>query len=232
MTSLREAFREQERKCRIFLGLIPDFKKNLLIDNKTPKDTMLIYFQSIQLSDYISNFIEVRNEFNKLYNFGDIFEENNFIPVNDLWLYVDNIKNNNNFTHLIDKSFVDAKNRTLRLWGIDYHEVLELFEEHLKKLLLKLENIEDEWFNHYIHLEKDNSETNLCFINKETMELWKLKSLPSKEHDFFEFVRVQFELNRKVITEVSICPENIRPSLDYEVFLENRVSEYLPEYFL
>jgi len=232
MTTLREAFREQERKCGIFLELISEFREELLIENKTPSDTMLIYFKSIQLSDYIANFIDVIKEFNKLYTFKDIFEDNDF-KVNDLWLYVDNIRNNNNFIHLIDKDFIKSKNRTLRLWGdIDYKEILELFENNIKKLLSKLENIEDKWYNYYIHLEANNSETNLCFINKEDMELWKLKSLPLDENNCFVFRRIQFYSDREDISDVIINPENIRTSLKFEVFLENRISEYLPEYFL
>jgi len=230
-TSLNEAFEEHLRKCKIYKNLIPKFRTELLIKKTNPKTTMQVYFQTLQLNDYVKGFIEVREEFIKLYTFGDLFQSQNFLPVNSLWLFVDNIKTNqNNFVHLIDSSFMNSKNQSLRLWDIDYEEVLNDWEKYIDIMIEKLENINDEWSTHYLNLFTNDSSV---LVNGNGMELFKILSTPEENSmNLFDITMISFKVSGREIRNIKLNPDDIRTSLDFELFLSEELGTIYPECFL
>jgi len=235
MTTMNSAFEEHKRKCEIYLKMIPNFRKELLIDKVNPKTTMQIYFGTIKLADYIKSFLEVRKEFLSLYTFRDIFEEVNLFPVNDLWFFVDNVNTEKyRFSYLIDGDFLNSRSRTLKLWEVNYEDIIDNYEDYLYKMLILLKEINDKWFDFHKHLELDNdTKDDKIFLDKENMEIYKLIVIPEGDNNLFKLKRVQYYLSyQPQITEVLLDPDNIRAKLKYEIFLDERLGEFFPEYFL
>jgi len=232
VNTMKEEFKEQLRLCKLYKKESEELKKTICIKNINPKTTMVIYFGSLQMNYFISEFLKLRKRFKDLNVFEDAFDSYDFLPVNKLWLFCNNIDNNKDTVQqLIDINFMNSKSRTLKLFDMKpeaYEETLNLWNTYLDLLILRLENIEDTWYKNNVHLELQN-----YYINKEEMAIYKLISIPfDEERNFILRKCTQNDKGQDMISEVRINPDFIRESIEEEVFLEHRLSEKYPEYFL
>ena len=228
-------FKEQLRLCNIYLDECNNLRTALCIDNTNPNTTMGIYFASLQMQYFVTQFIGLRNDFKKLNIFEDPFEAKAFLPVNTLWIFCENVINNkDNIQQLVDLNFMNSKARTLRLFGLsnsDYKDLIDLWEKNIKDLIERLENIHETWYIKNKHY-SDNSD--FYFVDKEEMALYKLIEMPdSNQFGNFRLKKCTVQKDTtNYIEDISISPDRIRPDIRHEMFLDDVLGELFPEYFI
>jgi len=229
---MKKQFKEQLRLCKIYKEECNKFKETICIKNTNPRTSMVIYFGSLQMRYFISDFLRVCKEFKEFNVFKDAFDSHDFIPVNDLWLFCDNVGNSkDSVQQLIDIDFMNSESSTFSLCNMEpetYIKILNLWERNIDDLIQRLENIKDTWYCNNKHLEQQG-----YYINKEEMAIYKLINIPSAEREHF-ILRKHTRNNKghDVISQIKLQPDFIRDSIKDEVFLERRLGEDYPECFL
>jgi len=234
MNNIVEKLNEYLRLCNLYKEECKKFHNNLCIDNINPNTTMAIYFGSLQLEYYIKRFLDIRNSFKSFDIFLDPFESKEFLPVNDLWLFCSVVKGNkDSIQQLVDLDFMNSKKRTLRLFDMkseNYKELLILWEKNIDDIIYRLENIKETWYEKNIHYELKKE---IYYVDKEEMALYKLIEIPKDEqHNFIFLKNTISDEGVSRVDHININPDNIRSSLNHELFLEMKLSQIYPEYFL
>ena len=238
--TLRESFKEIERLTTIYSEEMPKFNKALLIEKTNPIETMSIYFATLELARVIRGFLEQRKLFQRLSVFDDPFDKKEFNSVSSLWVFIEVVENEkDNFQGLIDIDFLKSKSRVLRLWQVDYEDILEKTEEAINDLSQRISIIEETWYNtnKYLTANNDDETNKKIFLDKKTMTMYKLIYVPEDSdingNEVFKFKKIVYnEDTTTSLSEIRLNPENIRETIPEEMFLEHQLSEYYPEYFL
>ena len=210
-----------KRRVNVFKENLDRIRGGLLLEKTGPLETIAIYFKTLELVYDIENIIKVRNEYKKLGLFATPFDEKRFIPVNTLWLVVENIKGQkDNFNSFMDMDFLKSKGRTLRLWDYDIPETIKLYEKTIQTLEGYIDNAPEVWYNMYKHLEGPE-----FFLDKETMSMYELEHFDT---NIFEFNTLIYNEQREA------CKTQVKISLDGKIdkFFEKILTEHYPEYLL
>lgn len=223
--TLSSKFKELSRTIKLHKEAIPEYRKNLLMKKTNPTETIVIYFSTLELYRTVQSFIEVRNKFVSLDIFEDEFTKKEFLPVSILWLFVETVDaNKDTYGQLIDMDFMNSKARVLRLWEVNYEDLLNKFEKSVLEMEEALDNIHDVWYNKF----KNQN----ILLHKEGMVMYKMTKEGTSEDTMFEFMKLIYnEEGISTSVVVKFNPERIR-DIPEELFLEEQLMKKYPEFFL
>jgi len=215
------------REIEIINKIQYDLHDVLLSEAKKPEDTVALFFATKEFSRIVTHFLEIKKMFIKLDLFKDEIDRCNYFKASELDALALTIEDSSNLEQLITKDFLKSKH-TLRLWGLDYHNLVALLIREMEELTERINKAPDNWYMKHEYMINDET-----FINKDNFFIYKVTNI-----DFINSFVTLIKCGRLQTTEslgieaISINCTKIRESVEDEVFVGKELGKIHPDLFL
>jgi len=198
----------------------------LLNSEDSPLGTVNKYFSTKELKRIISNFLTIKKEFIKLDLFKDEFEKCKYFKISELDTFI-TVIDSQDFDHVFDHVYMSSKH-SLRLWDIDYRNVISTLITEMEELVEKIKLSSDNWYIKHKYMINDN-----VFINKQNFTIYKIIGIDYNTSTILlEKCGYQKFGNSLSVENIQINCNEIRDSIEDEVFIATEVGKIHPELFL